>query len=220
MKDFKKTLIALIDNGSSKAKSLIESFNDVVDSFDMDAQLDYFNEKKKELIKKGNDLLGDFSELMKQIKESITDFSVTVPYDKSSGEKISYEVKDGKLNIEVTYNDETSVRCNTTSVLIPANCDLEKVNFDINETLKIATVTIPKKVVEPNKEETVAKKPTKKRVSKKSCKKEPVAQEINDDTSHLTEKLAEKLSQNGNKYANMMKRDSSGRFVRRTPKNN
>ena len=222
MKDFKSKLLGLIDNGASQAKSLIESFNDVVDSFDMDAQIEYFNEKKKELIKRGNELFGDFAELLKQVKESLTDFSVTVPFDESIGEKISYEVKDGKLEIEVSYADESQTRSNKTSVVIPTNCDLEQVSFTSNSTLKTATVTIPKKVIEPIKEEAApTEKPKKKTVRKKAAKKaaeEATPSNDEETMTHISSKLAQKLNQNGNKYAKMLNRGANGRFVRRTPK--
>jgi hypothetical protein len=222
MKDFKNKLLGLIDNGASQAKSLIESFNDVVDSFDMNAQIEYFNEKKKELIKRGNELFGDFAELLKQVKESLTDFSVTVPFDESIGEKISYEVKDGKLEIEVSYADESQTRSNKTSVVIPTNCDLEQVSFTSNSTLKTATVTIPKKVIEPIKEEaTPTEKPKKKTVRKKAAKKaaeEATPSNDEETMTHISSKLAQKLNQNGNKYAKMLNRGANGRFVRRTPK--
>lgn len=222
MKDFKNKLLGLIDNGASQAKSLIESFNDVVDSFDMDAQIEYFNEKKKELIKRGNELFGDFAELLKQVKESLTDFSVTVPFDESIGEKISYEVKDGKLEIEVSYADESQTRNSKTSVVIPTNCDLEQISFTSNSTLKTATVTIPKKVIEPVKEEAApTEKPKKKTVRKKAAKKaaEEATPSNGDETmTHISSKLAQKLNQNGNKYAKMLNRGANGRFVRRTPK--
>lgn len=222
MKDFKSKLLGLIDNGASQAKSLIESFNDVVDSFDMNAQIEYFNEKKKELIKRGNELFGDFAELLKQVKESLTDFSVTVPFDESIGEKISYEVKDGKLEIEVSYADESQTRSNKTSVVIPTNCDLEQVSFTSNSTLKTATVTIPKKVIEPIKEEAApTEKPKKKTVRKKAAKKaaEEATPSNGDETmTHISSKLAQKLNQNGSKYAKILNRGANGRFVRRTPK--
>ena len=222
MKDFKSKLLGLIDNGALQAKSLIESFNDVVDSFDMNAQIEYFNEKKKELIKRGNELFGDFAELLKQVKESLTDFSVTVPFDESIGEKISYEVKDGKLEIEVTYNDETSSRKNSTTVVIPTNCDLEQVSFTSNSTLKTATVTIPKKVIEPIKEEAApTEKPKKKTVRKKAAKKaaeEATPSNDEETMTHISSKLAKKLNQNGSKYAKILNRGANGRFVRRTPK--
>lgn len=219
MKDFKSKLLGLIDNGASQAKSLIESFNDVVDSFDMNAQIEYFNEKKKELIKRGNELFGDFAELLKQVKESLTDFSVTVPFDESIGEKISYEVKNGKLEIEVSYSDESQTRSNKTSVVIPTNCDLEQISFTSNSTLKTATVTIPKKVIEPLEEETPTKpkKTVRKKAAKKAAEEDTTSQ--NEETmTHISSKLAQKLNQNGKKYAKMLNRGADGRFVRRTPK--
>lgn len=221
MKDFKSKLLGLIDNGASQAKSLIESFNDVVDSFDMNAQIEYFNEKKKELIKRGNELFGDFAELLKQVKESLTDFSVTVPFDESIGEKISYEVKDGKLEIEVSYADESQTRSNKTSVVIPTNCDLEQVSFSSNSTLKTATVTIPKKVIEPIKEEAAPTEKPKKTVRKKAAKKaaeETTPSNGDEAMTHISSKLAQKLNQNGSKYAKILNRGANGRFVRRTPK--
>lgn len=221
MKDFKSKLLGLIDNGASQAKSFIESFNDVVDSFDMDAQIEYFNEKKKELIKRGNELFGDFAELLKQVKESLTDFSVTVPFDESIGEKISYEVKDGKLEIEVSYADESQTRNSKTSVVIPTNCDLEQISFTSNSTLKTATVTIPKKVIEPVKEEAAPTEKPKKTVRKKAAKKaaeEATPSNDEETMTHISSKLAQKLNQNGNKYAKMLNRGANGRFVRRTPK--
>ena len=221
MKDFKNKLLGLIDNGASQAKSLIESFNDVVDSFDMDAQIEYFNEKKKELIKRGNELFGDFAELLKQVKESLTDFSVTVPFDESIGEKISYEVKDGKLEIEVSYADESQTRNSKTSVVIPTNCDLEQISFTSNSTLKTATVTIPKKVIEPIKEEAAPTEKPKKTVRKKAAKKaaeEATPSNDEETMTHISSKLAQKLNQNGSKYAKILNRGANGRFVRRTPK--
>ena len=221
MKDFKSKLLGLIDNGASQAKSFIESFNDVVDSFDMNAQIEYFNEKKKELIKRGNELFGDFAELLKQVKESLTDFSVTVPFDESIGEKISYEVKDGKLEIEVSYADESQTRSNKTSVVIPTNCDLEQVSFTSNNTLKTATVTIPKKVIEPIKEEAAPTEKPKKTVRKKAAKKaaeETTPSNGDEIITHISSKLAQRLNQNGSKYAKILNRGANGRFVRRTPK--
>ena len=180
------------------------------------------NEKKKELIKRGNELFGDFAELLKQVKESLTDFSVTVPFDESIGEKISYEVKDGKLEIEVSYADESQTRSNKTSVVIPTNCDLEQVSFTSNSTLKTATVTIPKKVIEPIKEEAApTEKPKKKTVRKKAAKKaaeEATPSNDEETMTHISSKLAQKLNQNGSKYAKILNRGANGRFVRRTPK--
>lgn len=153
MKNFKHNFLKLIDGGANQAKSLVESFNDLIESFDVDAHLSYLNDRKKELIKRSNELFSDFTDLLKQVKENLTDFSVTVPFDETTGEKISYEVVDGSLNIEVTYSDETSTRNNRTSVLIPANCDLETISMSTNSMLKTATITIAKKFNEPKSED-------------------------------------------------------------------
>lgn len=227
MRDLKNRIFELIDAGSSQAKSLIESFNDVVESIDFNAQIDFFKEKRKELVKRGNELFGDFAELLKQVKESFTDFSVTVPFDETIGEEITYEAKDGKLLIEVSYSDETSERSNKTSVLIPSNCDLGLMYLTTNKTAKTATVVIPKVVAETPKEDENEKpievKPKKKVVKRKAVRKsenESVEESVEESAPHITSKLAQKIKQNGAKYSQMMHRDSSGRFVRRTPEEN
>lgn len=243
MTNFKNNFLRLIDSGANQAKSLVESFNELIESFDMDAHMSYLNDRKKELIQKSNELFKDFNELLKQVKENLTDFSVTVPYDETTGEKIDYKVNGNKLEIEVSYSDETSTRSNRTCVIIPNNCDVEQMSFSKNSILKTATITIPKvfqptkpetPVEEPKKEE--VKKPKTKVIKKKSTTKkkqvvtvtEPEAeaeaptetvQEGQSDTSeeHISSKLARKLQNNVSKYANALKRDSSGRFVRREP---
>lgn len=146
MKNFKNNFLRLIDNGAIQAKGLVESFNDLVESFDIEAQMEYFNERKNALLAKSNELFKDFSDLLKQVKENLTDFSVTIPYDESIGEKLTYEIVDGKLKVEVTYNDESSTRSNKTEVLIPENCDCEAISLTKNTVMRTATITIPKKL--------------------------------------------------------------------------
>jgi hypothetical protein len=98
---------------------------------------------------------------------------------------------------------------------------LEQVSFTSNSTLKKATVTIPKKVIEPTKEEAAPTEKPKKTVRKKAAKKaakEETPSQSEETMTHISSKLAQKLSQNGSKYAKMLKRGADGRFVRRTPK--
>lgn len=225
MKDFKNRLMRIIDNSASQAKSFVEGVNEFVESFDVDAQIDRFYEKKNELIKRGNELFGEFTELLKQVKDSFTDFSVTVPFDESIGEKLSYEVSDGNLNIEVSYADETQTRSNKTSVAIPSNCDLEQIRFTSNSTMKTATIMIPKKVAETPIEEEAA--PTENLTEEEV--REPAQEEAVEDTTtpqgdgdetltHISSKLAQKLRTNGAKYAQTLIRNANGNFVRREPK--
>lgn len=209
MKNLKNTFLGLIDTGASQAKSLVESFNDIVNSFDMDAQLAYLKERKNDLIKKSNELFNDFSDLIKQVKDSLSDFSVTVPYDEESGEKFSYEVVDGRLNIEVTYSDETTGHQHKTTVLIPSNCNLEELSYEVNKTKKCLTITIPKNLklkedveepkTEPNTPEDAEppKKPQKKTVKKKASTKKKVSEPV-EETSAAEEPIEEQPTEQTN----------------------
>jgi hypothetical protein len=222
MKNWKNTFLSLIDSGAEQAKGLVESFNDVVNSFDWDAQIDYLKERRKAIVEKSNELFKDFTELLKQVKDSLTDFSVTVPFDESLGEKLSYEIVGNKLVVEVTYSDETTDRSNKTSVVIPSNCDLEKISHTVNTTLKTATITIPKVVIvdAPKEEATPTEKPKKKTVRKKPIPKAEINTEAEEKAAdepmtHISSKLVQKIQQNAEK-ARMLHRGANGRFVRRT----
>lgn len=222
MKNWKNKFLSLIDNGANQAKGLVEDFNEVVNSFDWGAQIDYLKERRDALMKKSNELLKDFNELMKQVKDSLTDFTVTVPFDESIGEKLSYGIEDNKLKVEVTYEDETSSRSNKTVVLIPKNCDLEKISYKTNSTLKTATITIPKVVIvdAPKEEATPTEKPKKKTVRKKPIPKAEINTEAEEKAAdepmtHISSKLVQKIQQNAEK-ARMLHRGANGRFVRRT----
>ena len=208
MKNLKDTFLTLIDNSANQAKSLVEDFNDIVNSFDWDAHFDFINERRRDLIRKSGELFSDFTDLLKQVRDGLTDFSVTVPFDESIGEKLSYEVVDGKLEVEVTYKDERTSKSYKTSVVLPNNSDIEHITVTKNETLKTATIVVPKIPIEiPNVEEK----------KKKTVKKKKVEAE---ETEHVSSKLAKKLKQNVSKYDRVLNRDERGRFVRREPKHN
>ena len=99
MARFKNSLLALIDNSAAQAKNFIEDFNDAINSFNFDAQMDYFNERKNELIKRGNSLFNDFQDFFKQVKDTLSDFSVTIPFEE--GESIDYKVEDGNILVKI-----------------------------------------------------------------------------------------------------------------------
>lgn len=224
MKNFKERFLSLIDNGANQAKSLVENFNEVVNSFDWGAQIDYLKERRDALLSKSNELLNDFNELMKHVKDSLTDFSVTVPFDESIGEKLSYEVEGNKLKVEVTYEDETSSRSNNTVVVIPSNCDLEKISLKTNEALKTATITIPKVVlIDTAEEEATPTEKPKKVVRKKPAKKAETNTEAEEKAAeepitHISSKLMRKIQQNVEKTK--LHRAPNGRFVRKEPDGN
>ena len=169
MKTFRDRLLSVIDSGAKQARDLVNGLSESIDNFDWNSQLNYLTEKRDSLIERGNSLLKDFGELLKQVKESFNDFSVTVPFDESIGEKLDFSIDGSKLKVVVTYEDETSTRSNETIVVIPANCDITKVSKVINTVAKTATISIPK-VVAPGedkkeKEDNTTSKTGKKRLN-------------------------------------------------------
>jgi hypothetical protein len=146
-------MLSLIDSSASQAKSFVDVINDTFERIDFESSLDFLAEKRDALLERGNSLLKDFGDLLKQVKDSFEDFSVTVPFDEEIGETLEYSVDGDKLTVEVKFEDETSARCNKTVVVIPANCDTSKVGKTINKVTKTAVISIPKKVNEGKEKE-------------------------------------------------------------------
>ena len=159
---FRDRMLSLIDSSAQQAKSLVDVINDTFDKIDFDSSMDFLAEKRDSLLERGNSLLKDFGELLKQVKDSFNDFSVTVPFDEELGEVLEYSVDGDKLTVEVKFEDETSTRSNKTVVVIPANCDTSKVNKTINKVTKTAVISIPKKVGEGKENEQAAEAAPKK----------------------------------------------------------
>ena len=151
MGTFRDSVLSLIDSSAQRAKNLVDTINDTFERIDFDSSMNFLSEKRDSLIERGNSLLKEFGDLLKQVKDSFNDFSVTVPFDESLGETLEYSIDGDKLTIEVKFNDETSSRSNKTVVIIPANCDTTRVSKTINNVAKTATIAIPK-VVEKNEE--------------------------------------------------------------------
>lgn len=212
MANLKERLLGLIDNGASQAVNLINAMSDTINSIDWDSQFDSLNEMKDSLLKKGNELLGDFNELMKRVKDNITDFEVTVPYDMALGEKFDHKIENGKLIIEVTYEDEVSERSNKTSVNIPQNCDTEKLTTRYNAVNKTMTVIIPKVIVEPKEEPKEEKKPAGYKLRTAATPKKKVVKKEQTPEEH---QAASKLLKKFKESTSGMKRAANGRFVKR-----
>ena len=153
---FRDRMLSLIDSSAQQARSLVDVINDTFDKIDFDSSMGFLAEKRDSLLERGNSLLKDFGELLKQVKDSFNDFSVTVPFDEELGEVLEYKVDGDKLTVEVKFEDETSSRSNKTVVVIPANCDTSKVNKTINKVTKTAVISIPKKVGEGKENEQAA----------------------------------------------------------------
>ena len=209
MANLKEKLFGLIDNGAANAMTLLDTINKTVDSIDWDAQFSSLNEMKESLLKKGEELIGDFNELMKQVKDTISDFKVIVPFNESIGEKFDCKVEGNMLVVEVTFKDETSERSNKTKVMIPENCDIEKLDKSYDSLKKTMTIIIPKKIIDPTdvKEEKVGFK------LKKSATSPKKGAEETHETS--TSKLLKKFRENASKSPRVTQRGANGRFVKK-----
>ena len=221
MANLKERLLGLIDNGTSAALSLVDRMNETINSIDWDEQFESLNTVKDSLLKKGNELLGEFNELMKQVKNNISDFEVTVPFDESLGEKFESKIEDGKLIVEVTFKDEHTERSNKTAVTIPQNCDIEKKTEKYNAVTKTMTVIIPKVINEPKEEvKTEKKKSTRYKVSRVAATKKEAKEDTTSHAQEAASKLLKKFRENSAKTATKVvqqSRAANGRFVKRTP---
>ena len=148
MANLKEKLLGLMDNGVTQAMKLVDTIQETMNDIDWDEQFESLNSMKDSLIKKGNELIGDFTELVKQVKDNISDFEVTVPFDEAAGEKFESKIDGHKLTLEVTFKDEFTERSSKNVVTIPSNCDIEKMELKANAANKTMTVVIPKKLEE------------------------------------------------------------------------
>lgn len=192
---FKEKFLAAIDKRSSQARDLMSNFNDILDDIDWETKFDELNQAKKSLLRRGSELFDEMNDFLQEIKESITDFSVTVPFDSTSGEKYNYEIKDNNwLVVTVSYDDGMTRKNNVTEAKIPQECDIEKLNVDVNSNSLV--ITIPKKVNVTSdtvnhieNDETVGQEPN---VTKKKKKTQSLTAETKASIEQIARKVAEK----------------------------
>lgn len=227
MANLKEKLFGLIDNGTLVTKSLIDTVNETINSIDWDAQFNSLKDMKDSLLERGNELMGEFNELMKQVKNNITDFEVVVPFDESIGEKFESKIEDGKLIIEVSFEDENSERSNKTTVKIPENCDVEKMTKKYNAVNKTMTVIIPKVIIESATEEETKPKGYKLKTAATTPRKKVVFKPKEEESHQAESKLLKRFRENS-RQARVVNRQTTeggiprganGRFMKRTPTN-
>lgn len=215
MANLRETLLGLVETSTRQTKNILDTVNETFNSIDWDAQIKTFNDMKDSFLKKSNELLGDFNELLKEVKNNITDFEVTVPFDEALGEKFNYSIEDGKLIVEVTFKDENTERSNKTTVNIPQNCDVEKVTTKCNALNKTMTVVIPKTIVE-TEEKAEEEKPRGfklRNATTPKTKNGEESPEAHQAASKLLKKFRENTANGG------LQRDGRGRFVKRNAAN-
>lgn len=209
---FKDKFLAAIDKRSGLARDLMADFNDILSDIDWETHFDELNQAKKSLMRKGSELFDEMNDFLKEIKDSVTDFSVVVPYNSSIGEEYNYEIKDSNLLVvNVTYDDGMTRKNYTTEAKIPDNCDIEKLDVTINKDNLL--ITIPKIVnvtadtinhIESNgQDEPQAKK-------KKT-------QPLSNETKETIEQIARKIAQKTKGHKSIL---GAKRFKPRMPQDN
>ena len=212
MANLKETLLSLVDVSTRQTKNIIDSMNETLNSIDWDSQIKTFNDMKDSFLKKSNEILGEFNDLLKEVKNNITDFEVIVPYDMALGEKFDYTIEGNKLIVEVTFEDENSERSNKTTVTIPQNCDTAKLKTRYNSVNKTMTVIIPKVIAETKEEPKEEKKAPAYKPAAATPKKETVKKEQTPEEHQAASKLLKKFKES----TGGLKRDARGRFVKHT----
>ena len=221
MGNLKEKLFGLIDSSASNAFNLINTVHEAIDSIDWDNQLKTFVSMKDSLVEKGNDFLKDFNELMKQVKETINDFEVSIPFDESEGEKFNYSIVGNKLVLEVKFKDNTSERLNRTTVIIPDNCDVEKLTTRYNNVAKVMSVIIPKVMMETLKDEGKDEKPSGYKLRKNVATPKKTVSKVEEEEHDAASKLLREFRKNvkkvtENTVTEELPRAANGRFVKRS----
>lgn len=221
MGNLKEKLFGLIDSSASNAFNLINTVHEAIDSIDWDNQLKTFVSMKDSLVEKGNDFLKDFNELMKQVKETINDFEVSIPFDESEGEEFNYSIVDNKLVLEVKFKDNTSERLNRTTVIIPDNCDVEKLTTRYNNVAKVMSVIIPKVMMETLKDEGKDEKPSGYKLRKNVATPKKTVSKVEEEEHDAASKLLREFRKNVKKVTENtvtegLPRAANGRFVKRS----
>ena len=221
MGNLKEKLFGLIDSSASNAFNLINTVHEAIDSIDWDNQLKTFVSMKDSLVEKGNDFLKDFNELMKQVKETINDFEVSIPFDESEGEKFNYSIVGNKLVLEVKFKDNTSERLNRTTVIIPDNCDVEKLTTRYNNVAKVMSVIIPKVMMETLKDEGKDEKPSGYKLRKNVATPKKTVSKVEEEEHDAASKLLREFRKHvkkvtENTVTEELPRAANGRFVKRS----
>lgn len=120
-------LSRIFDDGKDRTLSF---FNEV----DFDAVFD-------DMVERGKKLRKEINEAFKDFKESVTDFSVSVPFDEIN-ETAKWYIENGILTVTVESNDGN--RTSVTTATIPDACITENAQGTIDRKNGFFVVRVPK----------------------------------------------------------------------------
>ena len=229
---FKKAMISLLNDGAKRTVDIMNEFNTFINDIDFDKRLDDLNKVKSNLVERGNQLISDFSDFLKQAKDSVSDFKVTVPYDGERGERFKFKFEEGnKLVVFVTYESDNETKYLQHTFTIPANCVVEETMTVPDFGKKTMTIIIPKAVENDetdHKDE--AEQPSSVNTTdegKVHAEPQPKENQANSSTEAHEDKpsddeeidsvLEKKIEENVKKVKRMFVRDKNGRFAIKKP---
>ena len=231
---FKKAMISLLNDGTKKTVDMMNEFNTFINDIDFDKRLDDLNKVKTNLVERGNQLINDFSDFLKQATDSVSDFKVTIPFDGERGERFKFKIEDGnKLVVFITYESDNETKYLQNTFTIPANCVINETMTVPDPEKKTMSIIIPKAVENNDKstneesEQLSSVNPTDEANAHvtEPHDEEPTehASETHDEEpsndGEIDSVLEKKIEENVKKVKRMFVRDKNGRFTIKKPKN-
>ena len=144
MKNFGKILNGALLSTVKNSFDMLDATQRLFDEFDTEAFSKSVIDRKNALLVQGNEWLNRLNDFFKEVKDTVTAFTVTVPFEPGK-DTINLSVTDGVLTIETEYQGKTSTRKSTNTVTLPKDCDVDRMTHTINKDKHTATVIIPKK---------------------------------------------------------------------------
>ena len=140
----KPNLAKIIGGGLSTCFNLLNDTQRLFDEFDTEAFTKSVVQRKNDLLIQGNEWLNRMNDFLKEVKDTVTAFTVTVPFEEGK-DTINLSVKGNVLTIVTEFKTKTTSRKSVNTVTLPADCDPKRMTNKVNPDKHTVTIIIPKK---------------------------------------------------------------------------
>jgi hypothetical protein len=147
MKNLGKFLNDALLSTVKSSFEMLDATQRLFNEFDSEAFSKSVIDRKNSLLVQGNEWLNRMNDFFKEVKDTVTAFTVTVPFE-AGKDTINLSVDNGILTIVTEYQGKTTTRKSTNTVTLPKDCDVERMTHTVNKDKGTATVIIPKKASE------------------------------------------------------------------------
>lgn len=133
------------DNALATLNSFNKNFSDIdkmFDDFDADAAWGSLIRQKNELLKKGHDWFDNFGDFIKEVKDTVSDWEVQIPYNRETDD-VQYTTDNGQLTVKVQSHDHT--KSNTITATIPENAIINRLTKKYDDKNHVLYLIVPKK---------------------------------------------------------------------------